>query len=107
MGWQFNFFHTQPLKTFRIATSINVLIYVAIPNTSIDCVCKIVFDCQHITIKILKNKNSNNFFRVIIIVIIISIMTDTFMLLLAMNDKMVNIFDGKAKIERKNGYNKR
>lgn len=49
MGWQFNFFHTQPLKTFRIATSINVIIL----NVLISCMSKFILDCQPTTIKLI------------------------------------------------------
>jgi len=57
LGWRCKtVFHTQPIKTFRIATSINDFNLcgpnMAIQNVLIGCVCKVVLDCQPIIIKL-------------------------------------------------------
>jgi len=58
VGWQSKtVLHTQPIKTFWIATfnphKLKSLIDVAIQNILISCVCKIVLDRQPTTIKLL------------------------------------------------------
>jgi len=52
--------HTQPIKTFRIATfgphKLKTLIHTTILNVLIGCVCKTVLDCRPTTIKLFFNK---------------------------------------------------